>query len=97
MKKITEKEQKKIRKEAKKELGILETFYSDASTVDLLNLFKSRFNICETVYKKVLKRYLNMQKKANQSGHLKINVSRVKAVFKFAGYDIEESLLTDLF
>ena len=52
--KITEQEKKILRNNAKTELERLEAYLADQCTVQLLDKFKNKFNICESVYKVIL-------------------------------------------
>lgn len=49
--KISSQEQKILRDNAKAELERMEACLVDQNTVQLLDAFKNKFNICETVYK----------------------------------------------
>lgn len=52
--KISESEKQDLRCRAQKELERLEACLSDQHTVQLLDAFKNKFNLCETVYKFIL-------------------------------------------
>ena len=73
MKKIDEKEQKKLRNKAKKELERLENIQSDKETAELLEAFKTKFNLCETVYKVILEKYSDNGKKPNKQFTINMN------------------------
>ena len=94
--KFSEQEQKKLRNRAKSKLEELEKLLSDAETVKLLDSFKNKFNICETVYKVVLEQHQNSSKKAD-TGYLKVDMRQVPHALKFAGYSFDKTLLNELF
>lgn len=96
-KKISEQEKLKLRNEAKTELERLESFFKqDTDTVQLLEDFKNKFNICETVYKVILKKYQNCKSKKSEE-HLILDMRQVPSALNFAGYTFDKALLTELF
>ena len=52
--KITEQEKIQLRANAKTEVERLENVLGNTQTVQLLDAFKNKFNICETAYKVIL-------------------------------------------
>ena len=94
--KITEEEQTKLRSQAKKELERLEKIISDEETTELLDRYKNKFNLCESVYKVVLREH-QMKTKGEVPIHLKITMTQVPYAMIFAGYDIDKELLNRLF
>lgn len=94
--KITEQEQQVLRNNAKTELERLEACFADQSTVQLLDEFKNKFNICESVYKVVLAEH--QKRKGKQvTTFLKLDMTQVPHALKFAGYSFERTLLNELF
>lgn len=94
---LSENEQEKLKKTAKSELDRLETILKNIETVAALDEFKNKFNICETVYKFILKEYNKKSNKNIRENDLKINMHQVKAAMLFAGYSIEYDILTKIF
>ena len=101
-KKISEREKFNLRKSAKAELERLEKCLLEPNTVQILDEFKNKFNICETVYKVILEEH---QKHTEYQKHkckkpqraLKLDMRQVPHALKFAGYNFDKSLLNDLF
>lgn len=94
--KNTEEEKKKLRDSAKAELERLEAIYSNEGVTQLLNDFKGKCNLCESVYKIILVRYL--QAKGKKTGkRLVVDGRQVDAVLKFAGYGFDKAFLKELF
>ena len=93
--KISEEDKKKLRDSVKAELGRLEAIYSNDEVTKLLSDFKGKYNICESVYKIILVRYLTAKgKKAGKI--LVVDGRQVEAVLKFAGYGFDKALLKEL-
>lgn len=94
--KITEQEKQVLRNNAKTELERLEACLADQCTVQLLDEFKNKFNICESVYKVILTEH--QKRKGKQvTGFLKVNMTQVPHALNFAGYSFERTLLNELF
>ena len=85
-----------IRSDAKSELLRLEKILSDTETQQLLDKFKNKFNLCESVYKTVLTEYQVLNGKKVDK-HPKITMSQVPYALAFAGYSFEHGLLNELF
>ncbi len=93
-------EQKALRKKTRAELDRIEKILEKDETVQLLNEFKNKFNLCETAYKVVFKEYKKTnpnKSKENGKGDLDIAMTQVPFVLKFAGYDVEKNLLKEIF
>ena len=56
MKKISEKEKSNLKRKTYNELLRLENIINNTDDINKINLFKNYFNVCESVYKVVLKR-----------------------------------------
>ena len=98
MKKISLEEQRKIREKAKNKLLELEKTFQDETIVKIVDAFKNKFNICETVYKEILSRYLTIKdEKCPNAKALKLQMSQICAALKFAGYNISSELLNNIF
>ena len=94
-KKITEQEKIQLRANAKTEVERLENILGNAQTVQLLNVFKNKFNICETAYKVILAEH--QRRKGKDPNNLKLYMTQVPHALAFAGYNFEKELLNDLF
>ena len=94
--KISEEDKKKLRDSAKSELGRLEAICSNDEVTKLLNDFKGKYNLCESVYKIILVRYLKAKGK-KPGKRLVVDGRQVEAVLKFAGYGFDKALLKELF
>lgn len=94
--KISEQEKRILRENAKKELERMEECLSDQSTVQILDSFKNKFNICETVYKVILKEH-QKRKGKSVTNFLMVDMRQVPNALKFAGYDFDKELLIELF
>lgn len=94
--KITEQEKKALRNNAKTELERLEACLADQRTVHLLDEFKNKFNICESVYKVILAEH--QERKGKQfTSFLKVDMTQVPHALNFAEYSFERTLLNELF
>lgn len=94
--KISADEQKKLRSKARIELERLEKIQENTKTVQLLDTFKNKFNICETTYKVILKKHQAVKGKKSKE-RLTLNMMQVPHALKFAGYDFDYQLLNELF
>ena len=94
--KITEAEKKKLRDSAKAELERLETIYSNEEVTQLLDDFRGKYNLCESVYKVILAEH---QKVKGHKGtdYLKVIMQQVPFALEFAGYGFDKALLTEIF
>ena len=92
---ITEHQKLVLRNKAKAELLRLETYLSNQSTVQVVDAFKNKFNLCETVYKIILAKYIKQKNKSKDS--LKITMKQVPAALKFAGDTFHNALLSEIF
>ena len=93
--KITEQEKIQLRANAKTEVERLENILGNTQTVQLLDAFKNKFNICETAYKVILAEH--QRRKGNDPNHLKLYMTQVPHALSFAGYNFDRELLNDLF
>lgn len=94
--KISELEKRYLRYSAKTELERLEVCLADQSTVQLLDAFKNKFNVCETVYKVILEAH-QKHKGKQVTSRLNVSMTQVPHALSFAGYDFDKSLLNELF
>ena len=93
--KITEQEKAQLRENAKSEVERLERLIANDRTVQILDAFKNKFNICETAYKVILAEH--QRRKGNDPNNLKLYMTQVPHALSFAGYDFDRELLNDLF
>ena len=93
--KITEQEKAQLRENAKSEVERLERLIANDRTVQILDAFKNKFNICETAYKVILAEH--QRRKGNEPNQLKLYMTQVPHALSFAGYDFDRELLNDLF
>ena len=96
MKNFSSAEQKKLRDNAKEELERLEKIIDDEKTVQLLDSFKNKYNLCESVYKVVLKEHQKVLHNSSNS-YLKVAMTQVPYALNFAGYSFDRNFLTELF
>ncbi|MCR5349351.1 MAG: hypothetical protein K6E20_00005 [Acholeplasmatales bacterium] len=94
--KLSEEEQKKIRNLAKSELERLELIESDSETTKLVDEFKRKFNMCEVIYKVVLKKHQN-DINNNTTDIFRLIISQVKPAMEYAGYKYDDTLMRQLF
>lgn len=93
---LSEEEQLILRNKAKAELDRLMAIYNDEETKQLVEDFKSRFGICEIVYKVVLDDH-QFNKTGQHPEYMKVTMAQVPHALKYAGYDYEKDLLNKLF
>ena len=93
---ITEEDKKKLRDSAKAELERLEAIYSDEEVTKLLDDFKGKYNLCESVYKVILAEHQKV-KGRKETDYLKVTMQQVPYALKFAGYGFDKALLTEIF
>ena len=93
---ITEEDKKKLRDSAKAELERLEVIYSDEEVTKLLDDFKGKYNLCESVYKVILAEHQKV-KGRKETDYLKVTMQQVPYALKFAGYGFDKALLTEIF
>lgn len=95
-KELSNEEQLNLRNSARAELERLEAIQANANIMQLLDRFKAKFNICETVYKVILSEH--QKKKGNiAKKHLTLDMRQVPHALAFAGYHFDKELLTELF
>lgn len=95
--KISAEEQRELRNAAKEKLNRLMRIQSDTEMVELLDRFKNTYNVCETVYKVLLKEHQNLKGKINKNSYMKVDMRQVPHALAFAGYKFDKSLLNELF
>ena len=94
--KISPERQKNLRNNAKAELTRLEAIQANIETIKLLDEFKNKFNICESVYKVVLKEH-QISKGKTDTNYLNLIMTQVPFALAFAGYNFDKELLNELF
>lgn len=93
---LSPEDQLALRNSAKQELERLEQLMENSETIQLLDEFKNRFNICETVYKVILKKHQECRRKKSET-YLKVTMTQVPYALEFAGYSFSHDLLSELF
>ena len=96
MKRISEKEQLKIRINTVKEIRRLRQHLKNKKEHQIINNFKDEFMVCENAYKYVLNKYLILTHN-KETDYLKINMVQVPTALKFVGYYIDNELLDKIF
>lgn len=66
---MTDADKAALRQKAKAELKRLETYENMVETTELLNRFKNKYNICETVYKIILAAYRQQKESKIKTGY----------------------------
>ncbi len=94
--KLSSIEQMTLRNKAKNKLEEMEQILIDDETKEILNEFKNKFNMCETVYKVIFEKYNKCNGNISK-GFLKITMNQVPAVLKFSGYSFDKWLLNEIF
>lgn len=87
---------KDIREKARNKLIEMQKQLEDCETIQLLDEFKNKYNICETVYKVILKEHQNC-KNNNCNKYYKVDMRQVPYALNFAGYEYDKELLNNLF
>ena len=96
MRKVPEEEKQRIRREAKEKLSESTRVCSDKETMERVDRFKTGFEICEIVYKQLLREH-QRAKTGKMPDRMVISMTQVPYVFQFAGYTDEHDLLNNLF
>lgn len=94
--KISVQEQRILRDNAKAELERMEACLADQNTVQILDAFKNKFNVCETVYKVIFAEH-QKRKRKSMNGYPKVDMTQVPHALNFAGYSFEKNDLNELF
>lgn len=95
--KFSENQKINLRNRAKAELERLEKIYMNESNKILIDEFKNKFLMCEYIYKIILEEHQKCKGKDIESRYLKIYMTQVPYALKFAGYNFEKNLLSQLF
>lgn len=85
-----------LRNDAKLELVRLNSLLEQTATCQVLDEFKNKFNVCETVYKVILAEHQKWNG-ITDVDYLKIDMRQVPHALSFAGYTFDRSLLKELF
>lgn len=93
---LTEAEQFALRNHAKEQLQRVEALLSDNNVKETIDVFKTRFSICEIVYKVILEKHQE-NKGVYNTDRLQISMTQVPYALDFAGYDFDRELLDRLF
>ena len=93
--KISLNEQLILRNNARLEIERLENILNNIEIKEKLDLFKNKFNICESAYKVILAEH--QRKKGNIVNYLKLQMTQVPYALQFAGYTFDKKWLNELF
>lgn len=89
-------QKKKLQEKAKAELTRLENLYSSKDTAKMIENYKSKYTICEIIYKIFLADYLRNNNKKS-SKYLKVAMTQVPYTLSYAGYDFDYDFLSKIF
>ena len=89
-------EQKKLRAKARKELKRVEDLLSNPDVRQEIANFKDAFIKCEDAYKVILSEH-QFRKNKKRPEYMKIDMTQAPYALKFAGYNIDYTVLTKLF
>ncbi len=96
-KSLTQEEQVNVRQDIKSKINELMAKLDEDGIREARDSFIEKFIICETIYKIVLKRYLQVNNMFIDDGKMKIQLAQVKSALKSAGYSPDEGLLDRIF
>lgn len=96
-KKISFEEENALKKKLKDELDRLNKILLDSNTIKLIEKFKSKFQICEILYKLILEKYNIDHGKEGGRDKLKLNVNQVKPALKYVNFSLESDIINRLF
>lgn len=97
MEQLTDKEKIELRNKAKFEIERIEKIFNDKETLQLLDSFKNKFNICESAYKIVLLEHQKAKGNNTNLNRLRLTMTQVPYALNFAGYTFNLELLNELF
>lgn len=90
-------EQSRVRADIVRKIQDINAKLNEHGVRDSRDQFLEKFIICETTYKIVLKKYLQVNNKYTSDGQMRIQLLQVKAALKNAGYSFDENLMERLF
>lgn len=96
-KKISFEEENALKKKLKDELDRLNKILLDSNTIELIEKFKSKFQICEILYKLILEKYNIDHGKDIARDKIKLNVNQVKLALKYVNFSLENDIINRLF
>ncbi len=94
---LTAAEQAQIRLDITQKLNDINSKMNEKGIRDARDKFIEKFILCETAYKIVLKKYLQINKRYKSDGEMKIQLTQVKFALLSAGYTVDIGLLDRLF
>lgn len=97
MNNITEQAKLELRNKAKLEIERMETIFKDVETLQLLDGFKNKFNLCESAYKIILSEHQKSKGSVAELKRLKLDMRQVPFALNFAGYAFNTEHLNELF
>jgi hypothetical protein len=90
-------EQSQVRADIVQKIQDINAKLNEDGVRDSRDQFIERFIICETAYKIVLKKYLQVNNKYISDGNMIIQLTQVKTALKKAGYTLDKGLMERLF
>ena len=96
VKQLSEEEKASLRDKAKTELERLESLMKENETKKMVEDFKTKFGICEIVYKVILEDH-QFNKNGKHETRLQVDMKQVPHALKYAGYSFDKSFLSTLF
>lgn len=96
IKPLTPAEQLALREKARRELERLDSIYANEKIREKVLVFKEKFGICEMVYKVILEDH-QYNKTGKHFNRLKVSMQQAPYALSYAGYDYDNTLLTNLF
>lgn len=85
-----------LRNRARAELMRLEGIFSNEKEKQMIDNFKDKFSICEIVYKVILEDH-QYNKHGIHKDRLRVSMVEAPYALKYAGYDFDKDLLSNLF
>lgn len=96
-KRISFEEENALKKKLKDELNRLNKILLDSKTIELIEKFKSKFQICEILYKFILEKYNIDHDKNVEKEKLKLKANQAKPALKYVNFSLEDDLVNRLF
>ena len=96
-KKIPFEDEKSLKKKLKNELNRLNKILLDRNTRELIEEFKSKFEICEILYKLILEKYNIDRKKNVKREELKLKANQAKQALKYVNFTLKDDIINQLF
>lgn len=95
--KIPFEDEKSLKKKLKNELNRFNKILLDCNTRELIEEFKSKFQICEILYKLILEKYNIDRKKNVKMKELKLKANEAKRALKYVNFTLKDDIVNQLF